>query len=644
MAWLGIWLALFTPPPTPWQELHLPWPGVPRVACTYRDLLYVGGSFSVPGYAEPVGLLVRTREGRWEVAGGGVRGVVRVLLVHEEKLYLGGAFDRVGALAARNVACFDGQRWEALGEGLDGEVRALVIHQGGLIAAGGFERSGIRIVRRVARWDGQRWMPIGEGVDDWVYALASYRDRWLVAGGAFRRAGSSETGGLAVWDGFLWNRLDGSRPDGAVYTLYVSGDTLWVGGAFQRVHPRVSSPGVARWVFGRGWEAVGEGLQGPVYALAAEAPWYLAAGAFSRSGSRSLSGLARWVPDTGWVPWGEAGADGPVYALARLPAGWVVVGAFTHLDGRRIDRIALFSLRLRAEPDTVVLTGPPGGMARARVHLYGPTGERARVVRIQAELSGLRWTFAEEENSGLSLLLWLERMPSEPLEGRLRLWGEEGADPVEIRLRLKPELPRLQLEVDSLYLEAPYRGAALRTIRVRNPGPHPVRLSGLTASHPWLRADMEQFDLGPGDVSTLVLQALIGGLPPGLHRGEVSLQAEGLTVARIPVQVRVRAPRIELDPPELRLEVASGENRLVVLRLHNAGDWDLIVTRLESKAPWLRLEGGAMTLEPGQTRPIRLLIEPGALAPGSYQTTLRIIHNDQSRNPLEVPVQIFLRR
>lgn len=72
----------------------------------------------------------------------------------------------------------------------------------------------------------------------------------------------------------------------------------------------------------------------------------------------------------------------------------------------------------------------------------------------------------------------------------------------------------------------------------------------------------------------------------------MSLQAEGLTVARIPVQVRVRAPRIELDPPELRLEVASGENRLVVLRLHNAGDWDLIVTRLESKAPWLRLEGG----------------------------------------------------
>ena len=78
------------------------------------------------------------------------------------QLYIGGSFNVVSGVPARNIASWDGSAWHALGEGVNQTVNALAVAPGGeLFAAGAFTRAGDLSVHHVARWDGQTWHAMG---------------------------------------------------------------------------------------------------------------------------------------------------------------------------------------------------------------------------------------------------------------------------------------------------------------------------------------------------------------------------------------------------------------------------------------------------------------------------------------------------
>jgi len=77
-------------------------------------------------------------------------------------LYIGGSFDSVSDIPARNIAYWDGSLWHALGNGVNQPVNALAVAPGGdLFAVGAFTRAGDLPVHYVAGWDGKMWHALG---------------------------------------------------------------------------------------------------------------------------------------------------------------------------------------------------------------------------------------------------------------------------------------------------------------------------------------------------------------------------------------------------------------------------------------------------------------------------------------------------
>lgn len=118
--------------------------------------------------------------------------------------------------------------------------------------------------------------------------------------------------------------------DGAVYALaadshgvYVAGDFAGAGG--------VAANNVARWD-GSAWHALGDGVDGPVFAVLVDGDGLYAGGEFGTAGGAPAHNLARW-DGAQWsdVAGGVSGPSARVQCLARDAAGLLVGGAFTEV-------------------------------------------------------------------------------------------------------------------------------------------------------------------------------------------------------------------------------------------------------------------------------------------------------------------------
>ena len=205
----------------------------------------------------------------WTPPGGGIGGYVAVMAAADlggaPGLYAGGAFGWTGGgVAARNVACWDGQTWTPLGTGLEQEgypaVKAMTVYDDGsgpkLVVGGEFLLAGGVPVQHIAAWDGQAWSALGTGLSggSWprVTALCTYDDgavHWLVASGEFSDAGGVAVANIARWDGQSWHALGAGLGGGARRMLAHddgSGPALWAVGGFPTAGTSAAWH-VARW-------------------------------------------------------------------------------------------------------------------------------------------------------------------------------------------------------------------------------------------------------------------------------------------------------------------------------------------------------------------------------------------------------------
>ena len=75
-------------------------------------------------------------------------------------LFVGGAFQSAGDVAASNIARWDGRAWSRLGDGINGTVYSMVIFDEGngptLFVGGEFSSAGGVQAFSLAKWDGVR--------------------------------------------------------------------------------------------------------------------------------------------------------------------------------------------------------------------------------------------------------------------------------------------------------------------------------------------------------------------------------------------------------------------------------------------------------------------------------------------------------
>jgi hypothetical protein len=149
--------------------------------------LYVGGTFSEAGRVSADGL-ARWDGESWSEVGSGEGGSVLAMAIYRGELVVA---------RSNRLRTWNGRRWAALAQA-DNRIMALAVHDGWLIAGGAFTRIGDVAAKGLAAWDGVAWTPLGSGVDWTVEAIASFGPD-LYVGGLFRFAGGKGAHHVGCW-------------------------------------------------------------------------------------------------------------------------------------------------------------------------------------------------------------------------------------------------------------------------------------------------------------------------------------------------------------------------------------------------------------------------------------------------------------
>ena len=168
--------------------------------------IYAGGDFSSAG-GVPADHVARWDGAVWSTVGDGFDGKVRILAVHDGALHAGGSFVMSGASTVNGIARWNGIAWEALDDGLQGgfvEVRALASIENLLYVGGQFDTAGSPAIaaNNVARWDGVAWSDLGDGTNASVSSLARVNDA-LYVGGFHTLAGGKPSSHISRWLGVV---------------------------------------------------------------------------------------------------------------------------------------------------------------------------------------------------------------------------------------------------------------------------------------------------------------------------------------------------------------------------------------------------------------------------------------------------------
>jgi len=330
--------------------------------------LFVGGQFNLPGEGSGISqILSKWREGVWTpVSDGTGRHGVRAITSANNVLYIGGDFTRAGGIEANSIARWrmdsaPGTGWSPLQSGLrphheGGGVHALQVVGDSLYVGGRFEARDLESPN-IVRWSitSEAWMRVPADLRlSAVYSFAAHGTD-LFVGGFFNDSSITGYYGVAKWDtagsGIVanWSRL-GSGADGAVNTLRVIGDSLFVGGGFRKAGGRYGRNNLARWrILGpddlatdANWSppmgpanvgVSGTGARDVVSAVAVIESDLYVGGVFQSVGGIAANNIAKW-DGTRWSPLG-AGAgtkdDGVISLLAH--EGSLIVGGS---DGTKV--------------------------------------------------------------------------------------------------------------------------------------------------------------------------------------------------------------------------------------------------------------------------------------------------------------------
>jgi hypothetical protein len=250
---------------------------------------------------------------------------------------------------------FSDADWISMGglNGADSFVSALAADDlGNLYIGGHFTVIGDVLANRVAKWDGNVWAALGAGIggDSPGYPLALFYPivtrltvfgTNLYAAGHFSTAGGEYATNIAKWDGTEWASL-GDGLNGPIYALASDGINLYAGGYFTTAGGNAADY-IAKWD-GNAWSALGIGVDNPVRALVVSGTNLYVGGIFHNAGIVPASGIAKWNGSE-WsaVGNGVGGSSPGVFSLEMVGGILYAGGEFTSAGGVPANRIAMWN-------------------------------------------------------------------------------------------------------------------------------------------------------------------------------------------------------------------------------------------------------------------------------------------------------------
>lgn len=302
----------------------------PMSLCTLPNGdLVAGGLFTHEGTTTVNGL-ARWNGTNWSTFGTGparATGTPQVTSVSTTpggELLVGGSFDSVDGVNARNVARWNGTAWSPIGPGLVGGVWTLQHLPGGdLIAAGGLTILPGFLASPAARWNGTSWQNLGLGITSFhLFAITPLPNGSFLGGGDFQQVGGQPGRGLARWSTTAWVPVASGTAGTVRCVLSLRNGGTFAGGVFSHI-AGVPAPGSAVHD-GSAWNPIQLGTP----SQAVEMP------NGDIVGSLALSPFATHMRRWNGTSSSLIGiANGAVEALAASPAGDLVVGgSMTSVD------------------------------------------------------------------------------------------------------------------------------------------------------------------------------------------------------------------------------------------------------------------------------------------------------------------------
>lgn len=348
--------------------------GEPRAIAVDAEGVYVAGSLwpSIGGPRQGIVTWNPANE-RWQSMGEPVGNLSQIgvaVAISGGKVYLGGRFPSIGHSNSPNVAAWlrPTGPWRSVGGGVwqdqvpYGSVTSLAPHPGGVTIAGFFNVVGGQSAANIAHFGSGGWRPSSvspaESPTDGQLVLADGGDEVFV-GGRFTTAGLIPASRIARWhrESGLWSTL-GPAPedgvDGPVTAIAVSDPWVYVTGEFTRAGT-ISVPGVARWHRPTGqWHPMGtseasSGLPRQIQAIAAIGTNVYFGGLVPVDEEPPQGRILRWDARTEtWQRLDEGEIDGPVTGFATLGSELWVVGGFRTVGGEVSSGVARWRLDPRA--------------------------------------------------------------------------------------------------------------------------------------------------------------------------------------------------------------------------------------------------------------------------------------------------------
>ncbi len=253
----------------------------------------------------------------WSALGTGLSGcasflcsgpVVNALAIYAGNLYVGGDFTSAGGTKVHGLARYDltNSTWNDVGGGVScstlfcaAAVKALYFAGGNLFVGGVFQKAGAVTVNNVAEWSGGNWYALHDnnsgitGTDAIVYAIGmNQANSYIYIGGAF----NSPAAKIASWTGSNWSSVgSGAALNGNVNAIDYVGSNLYIGGDFTNAGGSGANY-LARLPGGSGnWLAVGGSVDGPVHALDDNLSELVVGGDFINAGAVPARHVVRWT-------------------------------------------------------------------------------------------------------------------------------------------------------------------------------------------------------------------------------------------------------------------------------------------------------------------------------------------------------------
>lgn len=261
-------------------------------------------------------------------------------------VYVAGYFSKAGTLTANNIAKWDGTAWSTLGSGatngLNGEVKSIVLDGNDLYVGGNFSTAGGISALRVAKWNGTSWETLGGGINQMPYSLAVIGDE-VFAAGFFTTVNNMTVNNIVRYNKTTgtWSPVGGGVTEGYLNKIVASGTDLYVGGSFYKANG-INVRNVAKWdTLTNTWSALvsgtNNGPNGSVFAIAASGNTVYVGGNFTSMGAQSVSAnnIAKWDGST-WSSLGAGasnGVDSFVHAITVNGTDVYVGGRFTKAGG-----------------------------------------------------------------------------------------------------------------------------------------------------------------------------------------------------------------------------------------------------------------------------------------------------------------------